>query len=237
MLDTALALAELVSGQILSDEKLIAARLEEACGRLAEIGQKLDQQVLTRARAAVSHLQTAVQAETDQTRREETQIARSHFNELRHLPPEGLTGETPNETLIGLGAWGNFHCALLRGEKRQALREVYSLGVVLPVVAVTVFEPGLFEKDWRVDLREQQQQLAEAKVMLAEVEARISKRGWLDNLLPSTPDPIDDRVRIFRRVNHCERNLRKCPAASHIEKECRSRLATLNNLSASTLTP
>jgi hypothetical protein len=142
---------------VLSDPRYIHKRFDDILSRLKKTEQKLDDQTMRRFKAGLRHLVDGQNSDVAEVRDDEFRMARSKFNEFLNLDPNGTTatstGTTPNVLIVALSYWGNHHYFLLRGDKRNALIQVYEATALLPPpLGLQLYSPRFFSKNYFTSL-------------------------------------------------------------------------------------
>ncbi len=163
------------------NQERILEELEEIKKRVRELGQQLDECVLVGARSGLRHLVDGMNSETEAVRNDEFRLSRAEFNKLVNLNPEGTTEGTsekvPNIVLIGLGYFGNFHYFNLRGEKRNALIQVYECTQKYPYLGLLLFSPKFFSKNYEKLIEENKKNLIEVQNTVSEKQGENFWQG------------------------------------------------------------
>jgi hypothetical protein len=156
-----------------NDAAAMKRKLQEIDSAVQRVGGRLDEEVHVSLRAAFDHLATAAAASTPQLRNDELSHARSYFNRFAHSTPgqvvKGLDRTLTTDQLIALGHFGNHHYFVLHDDARQALIEVYRCVEKDPRVAVELFPPQLFSRDYEAALRSAEREQSAARARLKAV--------------------------------------------------------------------
>ena len=146
--------ARLLQGNPLEDvpQALVALR-----GQVSEVSQKLDEKVFQEARASYNQLRDALSASKPESKKVALDAAYRGFTSLAALDSAGNTAGTSasvrNAVLIVAGHWGRCSCFVLLDDIHSAVREVYEASRRFPDIAVDVFAPGFYTRDYRAELK------------------------------------------------------------------------------------
>jgi hypothetical protein len=135
------------------DTAALRRTVEDIQLAIVGIRKQLDEHVLREVRTGFDHLATAVEAASQELRRDELLDARKYFAQLANHSAGGVvvgsSGTLSCDEVCALGHFGNYHYFLLRGEPRQALIAAYRCTERFPALGVQLFPRELFSRDYR----------------------------------------------------------------------------------------
>jgi hypothetical protein len=177
--------SELITNQdtIASNQDEILTKLEDITGRLKSLDSKLDEQTLRAARTGVRHLIDGLNSDINDVKSDEFLLARREFGKLVQLDPEGTTegtsGCVDNKHLIALGYWGNCHYFNIRGDKRNAVIQIYECTAKYPILGLILFPACFFSKDYGAVISQTATQLDEIRHRYDELSGEnFWKNAW-----------------------------------------------------------
>lgn len=153
--------------------KQLEAELAEVVERLRRVDARMDREIAAHAFRGVRHLLDAANSDLDDVKLDEYRLARSEFSALCALDANQSTvvgqHEVHNTYLILLGKWGNHHYFNVRGDKRNALLQVYESGAEYGEIALLFFPATFFSNNYPELLGRQNAQLAAHMKALEEI--------------------------------------------------------------------
>ncbi|NYT01416.1 MAG: hypothetical protein GKC10_01480 [Methanosarcinales archaeon] len=162
---------------IRNNPQQINRRFDEIKDQLRRIDEKLDEQVLIKARVGLRHLVDGISSDISEVELEEYRNARREFNYLINLDPlgktKGTSGEADNRDLIALGYWGNFNYFYFMGDRRNALLQVYECTENYPTQGLIAFDRSFFSRDYRKMASEMGSELNAYQKKLQELEGEL----------------------------------------------------------------
>jgi hypothetical protein len=137
------------------------------------LGTRLDEALLIDLATAYDHLAASRRAANDDLRRAELNNARVSFNRLTRRPRTGPVAagseKLTHEQLVAIGHLGNFHYFLLSDDPRQALEQAYTCATMFPLLAIEMFPPEIFSRDYHAELRSITRRADERRAMVASI--------------------------------------------------------------------
>jgi hypothetical protein len=161
------------------------------------LGTRLDEALLIDLATAYDHLAASRRAANDDLRRAELNNARVSFNRLTRRPRTGPVAagseKLTHEQLVAIGHLGNFHYFLLSDDPRQALEQAYTCATMFPLLAIEMFPPEIFSRDYHAELRSITRRADERRAMAlalhdrAMVDYRNERREYLREMAWKLP--------------------------------------------------
>jgi hypothetical protein len=149
-------------------------RILETVEKIAADLKRADNRVL---KQAYQRLEAAAHASNDTSRRDELRAARSAFAEICAIEPE-----KDNSLLIALGHYGSFCCFTAIDDSANAFRCVYECTKQYPDVALQMFPPDFFSKNYGVEIPKAREKFAVLEHRRAREEDRLygdtSAKTW-----------------------------------------------------------
>jgi hypothetical protein len=130
------------------DYEIIMKHLDDVHKEIQNLGAKLDEQTIRKAKTGLTHLVDGLNSEIEEVKVTEFQNARRHFSELIHLDPNGTTKSIDNIFLISIGYYGNFYYFNFHKDYKNALAQVYKCGLKCPDMAIRLFPMNFFSKNY-----------------------------------------------------------------------------------------